>query len=112
MNKPTAAFARVRHACGVGVARTGGTEGATQRHIPVECKVCADADYAYMVVLDARVPTRLEGLLPDFLLYTSACLRALRIVVARQSNSLTRVEQAMTCGRQHAASSRPQPCCS
>lgn len=72
VNKPTDDFARVRHACGVGVARTGGTEGATQRHIPVECKVCADSEYAYMVVLDARVPTRLEGLLPDFLLYTSA----------------------------------------
>ena len=73
-SQPTDDFARVRHACGAGVARIGDTDGTTttQRHIPVEIKACADETFTYLVILDARVPTRLEGLLPAFLLSTSA----------------------------------------
>ena len=108
MQRPSDDFARVRHACGAGVARTGGTEGAAQRYIPVEVKVCADGEFAYMVVLDARVPTRLEGLLPDFLLSTSACSAICSTCIAMLT---ARAAQATTCARRAAASSRRRRCC-
>ncbi len=57
---PADAFVRVRHA-----ARDGA-------FAPVEVKACADGAFVYCVLLDARMPARLEGLLPDFLLSTSA----------------------------------------
>jgi hypothetical protein len=57
------AFVRVRHAA------RGGT------HEPVEVKACGDGTFVYCTLLDARVPARLEGLLPDFLLSTSHDLR-------------------------------------
>ncbi len=55
-------FVRVRHA-----ARDGSQ--------PVELKACADGTYVYCTLLDARMPARLEKLLPDFLLTTSHDLR-------------------------------------
>jgi hypothetical protein len=57
---PADAFVRVRH-----TARDGA-------FAPVEVKACADDAFVYCVLLDARMPARLEGLLPDFLLSTSA----------------------------------------
>jgi signal transduction histidine kinase len=65
-DRPTDAFVRVRHDA------RGGTRTA------LEVKACADVDgrgLVYCVLLDARVPARLEGLLPDFLLSTSHDLR-------------------------------------
>jgi hypothetical protein len=59
--RPCEAFAQVRHACGAAVAWQ-----------PVELKACTDGKYMYCVVLDARVPARLESVLPQFLLSTSA----------------------------------------
>jgi hypothetical protein len=56
-------FVRVRHA-----ARDGS-------HAPVEIKACGDGTYLYCTLLDARMPAKLEGLLPDFLLSTSHDLR-------------------------------------
>jgi hypothetical protein len=62
-DQPSDAFVRVRH-------RARGSE-----RIALEVKAVADLDgsgLVYCVLLDARVPARLEGLLPDFLLSTSA----------------------------------------
>ena len=55
-------FALVRHASGCGWQ-------------PVEIKACTDGELTYCVLLDARVPTRLESALPQFLLSTSECYR-------------------------------------
>jgi hypothetical protein len=38
----------------------------------VRLKACGDGTYVFCVLLDARMPARLEGLLPNFLLSTSA----------------------------------------
>jgi hypothetical protein len=56
----------------------GGAAGAPkadnkkESHMPVEIKACGDGTYVFCVLLDARMPARLEGLLPNFLLSTSA----------------------------------------
>ena len=55
-------FALVRHACATGWQ-------------PVELKACTDGELLYCVLLDARLPARLESSLPQFLLSTSAPLR-------------------------------------
>ncbi len=52
-------FAPVRHSCATGWQ-------------PVELKACTDGEHMYCVLLDARIPTRLESPLPQFLLSTSA----------------------------------------
>lgn len=59
--RPSESFACIAHACGAGAG-----------WLPVEIKACTDGTYIYLVVLDARVPARLESVLPAFLLSTSA----------------------------------------
>jgi len=59
--RPCESFAQVCHAC-----------GGTVEWQPVELKACTDGEYTYCVLLDARVPARLESVLPQFLLSTSA----------------------------------------
>ena len=54
-------FVQLRHACGDAVDWQ-----------PVELKACTDGEYMYCVLLDARMPARLESVLPHFLLSTSA----------------------------------------
>jgi signal transduction histidine kinase len=80
---PSEAYIRVRHSDGKpeGGAAEGGA-GAEEEETeaqavftPVEMKACGDCTYVYVVMLDARMPARLEGLLPDFLLSTSARAR-------------------------------------
>ena len=130
-NLPTNDFVRVRHACGADVARTGTSDSKAQRYIPVEIKACADVEYAFLVFLDARVPERLESLLPDFLLSTSASRGAQqpaqhtaprRAAAQRAAATLgtsdaeyaccaAPLPQATTCARRAAASSPPWRCC-
>ncbi len=84
---PTDEFVRVRHACGAmddAIPPSGGkntmadnsralkADNKKESHMPVEIKACGDGTYAFCVLLDARMPARLEGLLPNFLLSTSA----------------------------------------
>ena len=61
--RPSEAYVRVRHAC----------RGMTAHEfMPVEFKACSDSQWLYCVALDAHMPARLEGMLPDYLLSTSA----------------------------------------
>ena len=61
--RPSEAYVRVRHAC----------RGMTAHEfLPVEFKACSDGQWLYCVALDAHMPARLEGMLPDYLLSTSA----------------------------------------
>ena len=59
--RPCETFAQLHHACGHAVAWQ-----------LVELKACTDGEYMYCVLLDARVPARLESVLPQFLLSTCA----------------------------------------
>ena len=53
--QPSETFVRITHVSG---------EGA--RMLPVELKACTDGgEYVYCVFLDARVPARLESVLPQ-----------------------------------------------
>jgi len=71
--RPCESFARLRHA-----------SGSAEAWQPVELKACTDGEHVYCVMLDARVPARLESILPQFLLSTSArphlaCFRPCRL---------------------------------
>ena len=61
--RPSEAYVRVRHACRAMTAH---------EFMPVEFKACSDGQWHYCVTLDAHMPARLEGMLPDYLLSTSA----------------------------------------
>jgi hypothetical protein len=61
--RPLEAYVRVRHACRAMTAH---------EFMPVEFKACSDGQWLYCVALDAHMPARLEGMLPDYLLSTSA----------------------------------------
>ena len=56
------------HACGDGAGLLAGW-------IPLEVKVCAAESLFFLVMQDARIPTRLESRLSNLLLYTSALTR-------------------------------------
>ena len=66
-SQPCKAYVRVRHAC---------RAMTPHEFLPLELKACSDNQLVYCVALDAHMPARLEGLLPDFLLSTSASVFA------------------------------------
>ena len=62
------------HACGDGA-------GLLASWLPLEVKVCAAESLTFLVMQDARIPSRLESRLSNLLLYTSACVRGNRGVM-------------------------------
>ena len=56
------------HACGDGAGLLAGW-------LPLEVKACASESLTFLVMQDARIPTRLESRLSKLLLYTSALIR-------------------------------------
>ena len=98
--RPSEAYVRVRHAC----------RGMTAHEfLPVEFKACSDGPWLYCVALDAHMPARLEGMLPDYLLSTSAFSL---LTWHSRSNDLRLIarRQVMTFARRARRSKLPPRC--